>query len=250
MEEKIFPLIIKEYILLILSHNDIKTAEKMIDTITKTPYHQLAYSICFNDDLLSIVDDLAVENVIRETLNELNERNSNVLCLYFGIGYNEPMKKVEIAKKLNVSSQRIDEILNKALDKFRLNKIKFEDLVVAEYSKILGKKVHYKFSDDKIYRELIVEGEKLEDSPEPQYTLNYPIEGLGFSKRVYRRLKVSGIDTIQDMICLTEKDLKGMRDIGKHSMLEILEKIVEVRKYLSEEDLNAASKTRYNKSIK
>ena len=73
--------------------------------------------------------------------------------------------------------------------------------------------------------------EGIKDQPPletPKQTTDEVIEKIGLSTRAYNRLKIMGIDTVLQMIELTEKDLESVHAMGKKTIEEILEKIKEI----------------------
>ena len=76
--------------------------------------------------------------------------------------------------------------------------------------------------------------EKTED-PKAK-ALETPIEDLDFSVRAYNCLKRDGIHTLQDLTNRTESDMMKIRNLGKKSLKEVLEKIREMGLVLREEE--------------
>ena len=67
---------------------------------------------------------------------------------------------------------------------------------------------------------------KEEDSV--QKTLETPIEELDLSVRAYNCLKRAGIHTLQDITAMTEDEMMKIRNLGKKSLKEVLDKVKEM----------------------
>ncbi len=59
-------------------------------------------------------------------------------------------------------------------------------------------------------------------------TLETPIEEIEFSVRAYNCLKRAGINTIQDLISKKENEITKIRNLGKKSLKEVLDKVEEM----------------------
>ncbi len=68
--------------------------------------------------------------------------------------------------------------------------------------------------------------EKVEDTTAK--TLETPIEEIEFSVRAYNCLKRAGIHTIQDLISKKEIEVTKIRNLGKKSLKEVLDKVKEM----------------------
>ena len=66
--------------------------------------------------------------------------------------------------------------------------------------------------------------------------LETPIEDLDFSVRAYNCLKRDGIHTIQDLVNKSESDMMKIRNLGKKSLKEVMDKIKELGLVLREEE--------------
>ena len=69
--------------------------------------------------------------------------------------------------------------------------------------------------------------------------LNYletSIEDLDFSVRAYNCLKRAGIHTLQDLVNKSESDMMKIRNLGKKSLKEVLDKIRDMGLVLRDED--------------
>ncbi len=59
-------------------------------------------------------------------------------------------------------------------------------------------------------------------------TLETPIEEIEFSVRAYNCLKRAGINTVQDLISKKESDVTKIRNLGKKSLKEVIDKVKEM----------------------
>ena len=59
-------------------------------------------------------------------------------------------------------------------------------------------------------------------------TLETPIEEIEFSVRAYNCLKRAGIHTMQDLIDKRETEVTRIRNLGKKSLKEVIEKVNEM----------------------
>ena len=76
--------------------------------------------------------------------------------------------------------------------------------------------------------------EKQEDSKAK--ALETPIEDLDFSVRAYNCLKRANINSLQDLINKSNSDVMKIRNLGKKSLKEVLDKIKELELTLKDED--------------
>ena len=67
-------------------------------------------------------------------------------------------------------------------------------------------------------------------------TLETPIEEIEFSVRAYNCLKRAGIHTVQDLISKREVEVTKIRNLGKKSLKEVLDKIKDMGLTLQDED--------------
>ena len=59
-------------------------------------------------------------------------------------------------------------------------------------------------------------------------TLETPIEEIEFSVRAYNCLKRAGINTVQDLISKKEIEVTKIRNLGKKSLKEVIDKVKEM----------------------
>ncbi|MFA5602639.1 MAG: DNA-directed RNA polymerase subunit alpha [Bacilli bacterium] len=69
-----------------------------------------------------------------------------------------------------------------------------------------------------------------------QKALELSVDDLDFSVRAYNCLKRAGINTLQDLTNLTELEVMKIRNLGKKSLKEVLEKVQELGLELREDD--------------
>ena len=66
--------------------------------------------------------------------------------------------------------------------------------------------------------------------------LETSIEDLDFSVRAYNCLKRAGVHTLQDLVNKSENDMMKIRNLGKKSLKEVLDKIKELGLDLRDDD--------------
>lgn len=66
--------------------------------------------------------------------------------------------------------------------------------------------------------------------------LETAIEDLDFSVRAYNCLKRAGIHTLQDLVSKSDSDIMKIRNLGKKSLKEVLDKVKELDLTLKDED--------------
>ncbi len=82
-----------------------------------------------------------------------------------------------------------------------------------------------------------VSGMMIEKTEDPKVkALETSIEDLDFSVRAYNCLKRAGIHTLQDLVNKSENDMMKIRNLGKKSLKEVLDKIRELGLILRDED--------------
>ena len=65
---------------------------------------------------------------IRKLLNGVDGREKNMLLMYYGIGYDKPLKLEEIGDMYGITKERVRQINDKTLIKLRANALMEEDL--------------------------------------------------------------------------------------------------------------------------
>jgi len=82
-----------------------------------------------------------------------------------------------------------------------------------------------------------VSGMMIEKTEDPKVkALETSIEDLDFSVRAYNCLKRAGIHTLQDLVNNSESDMMKIRNLGKKSLKEVLDKIRDMGLVLRDED--------------
>ena len=80
-------------------------------------------------------------------------------------------------------------------------------------------------------------GIMIEKTEDPKVkALETSIEDLDFSVRAYNCLKRAGIHTLQDLVNKSESDMMKIRNLGKKSLKEVLDKIRDMGLVLRDED--------------
>lgn len=80
-------------------------------------------------------------------------------------------------------------------------------------------------------------GIMVEKTEDPKVkALETTIEDLDFSVRAYNCLKRAGIHTLQDLVNKSESDMMKIRNLGKKSLKEVLDKVRELGLLLRDED--------------
>ena len=82
-----------------------------------------------------------------------------------------------------------------------------------------------------------VSGMMIEKTEDPKVkALETSIEDLDFSVRAYNCLKRAGIHTLQDLVNKSESDMMKIRNLGKKSLKEVLDKVRDMGLLLRDED--------------
>lgn len=82
-----------------------------------------------------------------------------------------------------------------------------------------------------------VSGMMIEKKEDPkQKALETAIEDLDFSVRAYNCLKRAGIHTLQDLVNKSDAEVMKIRNLGKKSLKEVLDKVKELDLTLKEDD--------------
>lgn len=87
-------------------------------------------------------------------------------------------------------------------------------------------------SDDARNTEIMVEKEETKK----EKVLEMQIEDLDFSVRSYNCLKRAGINTVEDLIGKTEEDMMKVRNLGRKSLEEVINKLISLGLSLSESE--------------
>ena len=197
-----------------------------------------------------------VKNEIYNKSKEQADRNYDIICKYYGIDC-EKQTMHEIGELYNITRSRIEQIIRKSV--FVLTKptsIKqiFELPKMQEYTKELQiieqeeenfKQKYYKAAAtyknlmdtaktlnlyDDIQKEIISKYPEITDQNLIDNTIkmNTPIEQLNLSVRLYHVLWRNNLHTIKDICNTPFEKIFFMRNLGKTSLLELINKLQEL----------------------
>ncbi|HHX37990.1 MAG TPA: DNA-directed RNA polymerase subunit alpha [Clostridiaceae bacterium] len=108
------------------------------------------------------------------------------------------------------------------------------DEAVSEAAKILSE--HLSLFTELTERSDVEEIEEPEEEEERDQVLDMVIEDMDFSVRTYNCLKRANINTIGDLTAKTEADMMKVRNLGKKSLEEVLQKLDEIDMTLASEE--------------
>lgn len=165
----------------------------------------------------------------------LRPRERKVLQLI----YWKNCKPTDVAREMNLTSDRIRRIEAKALRKLSSTQCKRIMELGLEYEKICHD-TRQKIQDEKreAAKRMLKEEEtkELQNIAETESIWNAPIEELGLSVRSYNGIKQHGINTVSELCGLTEQELVETRNLGAKSADEIISKLYEYGFTLKEEE--------------
>lgn len=148
----------------------------------------------------------------------LSERENAVLKLHYGLGC-ERMSLEEIGQKYYSTRERIRQILAKAERKLRYPSRKRQlELLMVSRSELQSRLLATE-GELSVAKQTLLDYEQKYGRIEP---VDGPIEVLNLSIRSYNCLKRAGINTIKE---IRNADLTKVRNLGRHSMEEVTEKI-------------------------
>lgn len=98
--------------------------------------------ICNDDDMVENYETKELYDVIRNLINEFDDREKEILILYFGFYNNKRLTQRELAIKYNISQSYLSRILSRLLKQIelRLKEIYSEDSIENKLQQILIKK--------------------------------------------------------------------------------------------------------------
>lgn len=143
--------------------------------------------------------------------------------------YKEQKTLEETGKEINVSRERIRQISAKALRKLKYREKYFELGEDANPEVALQRKINEYIEENKASLDYETAKAFIEEY-EPKYKNSdyfkkkIPIEELNFSVRTYNCLKRRCINTLDEIIELTMNDLMKIRNLGRISLKEIIDK--------------------------
>jgi len=77
---------------------------------------------------------------------------------------------------------------------------------------------------------------KEEDAPVDGSVLNMPVEELEFSVRLFNCVKRANINTVHDLVSRTESEIFRLKNLGKKSLEELMQKVQDLGLKFREED--------------
>lgn len=81
------------------------------------------YDVCPNEDESSVTDPAlttdSLKKDIERSLSLLSARESTILSLYYGLNGNSPMSLEEVGGQINLTSERVRQVKNKAIRKLK-----------------------------------------------------------------------------------------------------------------------------------
>lgn len=166
-----------------------------------------------------------------ETLSSLSELEENVLKLR----YEKKLTFEKIAEELGIDREKAVRVRDKSLRKLRhttrvmLFSIVSYDLHYKQSSEYYKLQVKYD-SLKKAYKEVSKDeyNEKtIERIVKYRDLTDTNISEMGFSVRIYNALTRSGINTLMELIQLSELDIISTRNLGEKSLLKINEVLEE-----------------------
>lgn len=222
---------------------DLEEAENML----------IGLAVTSHDDLL---------NKFEIMLEDLTDREKQVLTLRFGLDGSKPKWLEEVGKIIGVTGERIRHIENLALRKLKhpaRRKVLFETNTILDYKP--NSKELSKTTRGNLYRLGITTEEKLleyikgdisdnlrKEISEFLYELKNPkeikqegsvsLDDIEISIRSYNCLRRAGFNTLEEISKLSLNDLMKIRNLGRQNFIEILS-ILKDYDYEISEDANA-----------
>lgn len=228
------------YSALNLNNNKTKPVKvKDFRDMTYTPVERLYKDIFGYSDTEWINGNFTLPSDAEKTLNyiilQLKDQEQTAIKLY----YFDEMTLEEAGKELNVTRDRVRQIIAKALRKLR-NPTRsniLRDGLEKRENMIAAKARIEKETTEKYLREYKekLESEQKEKQQNPTIWLEEKIEELDLSIRSYNCLRRAGIYTIKEIFVKTNEELRCIRNLGRKSVDEIKEKVT---KYLYAKDLS------------
>ena len=202
-----------------------------------------------------------------KVLSTLTEREAEVLDLRYGLTDGKRTRLEDVGRKFGCTRERVRVIEEKALRKLRHSsrsqRIKNTGIDSDREEQFIRKyfEHHDIFSfadsdglDDNVKSELLeiyndgIRERKIEieeaakkrfASEEEAYSYSDKIEDLlgklDLSVRSFNCLKRAGINTVGDLLALSEEEIRNIRNIGAKSVNEVLEKIATIKQEIKDE---------------
>lgn len=152
---------------------------------------------------------------ICEALNSLSDREKEIIILRF----RDDLTLEKIGNHFGINRERVRQIIAKALRKLRHPTrsklmIAVSKADYADIEKSLG------------YAEASIN--KLQADEPTRHVLELPIESLNLSVRAYNCLARAGFNYVADLSVRTMSDLMKVRNLGRKSLEEILQKLEDI----------------------
>ena len=219
-----------------LIYGDVKSDEICDERANKWPINLLRVidgdstdETIYNDETLEVIED-RISYVLKYLFTD---QESTIILKRFKYG----LSLQSIADEFNVTKQNIQQILQKALRKFRhpsrrnkvLLGIKYDDhikelmdKVTLKEKELANKSVLLRSKIDKLNTVLADLGFKLKlDTPDEHAEISL----LNLSVRSYNCLKRARINTIKELTLMTKEDLKNVRNLGPIGVDEVISKL-------------------------
>ena len=172
------------------------------------------------NNLNDINYDIMISNLGYALSNRLTPREEYVLKLYYS---SDSMSLDFVAKDLGVTTERVRQIVSKALRRLYHSRYKifsyydfeyYDNLYQEELAKRLQEIEELKTASEETILAL--------SKPRPK---DIKIDELDLTVRSYNCLRRAHINTIDDLINKTEEDLLKIRNLGRKSTREVIEKL-------------------------
>lgn len=192
------------------------------------PYNLIKDIFCMNDEeafqvlWFDMTDDRW--EGLNQALSTLSDRERNIVKEYFE---NEDMTLEKIGLQFNIHKERVRQILSKALRKLRHPRCAcyiingYEATIINDQLAEVVRQKKVAEMVEKIALERM-QLSAIEQSIDP---LGSPIDLLGLSTRSYNCLSRAGIKSVHELSKMTEYDLMNIRNLGKKSCMEIMDKM-------------------------
>lgn len=208
----------------------------MIDLIDVYPFNLAKDIFCDEDKAKKLY-----VGGIEIGLSTLTDRERKILELR----YKEKLTLEQCGKIEGVTKERIRQIQAKALRKLRqpsriakMKAYKYEDIVknAEEFSRLKEENKNLEKAI-RLYTNKKVDKNELKEMARLADVMSLTLEDLDFSVRTYNCLKRKNVNYLKDIIEMTETDLKGVRNLGAKSRLEVMNKLNKYGVKLKEEIL-------------
>lgn len=166
--------------------------------------------------------------LIEEVMTQrLTERENKVLQMRYEWG----MSLEEVGSEIGVTRERIRQIEARAIRKMRMRKLDIMCAPAIAYRKeisdneVLRNQVNYLQSE--LDRIRCISDLQREEADKKRSIMETSIEELNLSVRAYNCCKRAGIKTLGDLSMKTLDDMHHVRNLGRHSLQEIKQKMAE-----------------------